>query len=241
MTLKIDTHTHTIASGHAYNTIREMAAMAQQKGLEGLAITEHAPEMKGSCGLFYFQNLAVVPRKMGNVKLLFGVELNILDQEGRVDLPEETIRTLDLAVASIHPPCYGKSSGKEENTRAYVHAMQKEYIDIIGHPDDGRYRPDYEVLARTAKETGTFLEINNSSLRPGGFRENTYENAREMLYYCKKYGTVITLGSDAHVDVDILNTDYSGKLIKDTDFPEELIANTSLKKFESLLKRNRFR
>ena len=36
MEVKIDTHTHTLASGHAYNTIREMAAMAKQKGLEGL-------------------------------------------------------------------------------------------------------------------------------------------------------------------------------------------------------------
>lgn len=241
MKLGIDTHTHTIASGHAYNTIREMAVMAQQKGLEGLAITEHAPEMKGSCGLFYFQNLAVVPRRMGKVKLLFGVELNILDENATVDLPEATIRTLDIAVASIHPPCYGKSGGREENTKAYLNAMKKDYIDIIGHPDDGRYRPDYEILARTAQETGTLLEVNNSSLRPGGFRENTYENALEMLFYCKKYGTMITLGSDAHVDVDIVNTEYSGKLLKEAGFPEELIANTSLEKLESLLKRNRAR
>ena len=43
MEVKIDTHTHTIASGHAYNTIREMAYMAASRGLEGLAITEPAP------------------------------------------------------------------------------------------------------------------------------------------------------------------------------------------------------
>ena len=139
MEIKIDTHTHTIASGHAYNTIREMASMAARKGLEGLAITEHAPKMPGSCGLYYFQNLKVVPRQMENLRLLFGVELNILDENGTVDLPEDTIRSLDIAVASIHPPCYGRTSGKEENTRAYVNAMKKEFIDIIGHPDDGRY------------------------------------------------------------------------------------------------------
>ena len=238
MEVKIDTHTHTIASGHAYNTIREMASMAASRGLEGLAITEHAPEMPGSCGLYYFQNLKVVPRKLGNLRLLFGVELNILDEDGTVDLPERTIRSLDIAVASIHPPCYGKTSGREENTRAYVNAMKKDYIDIIGHPDDGRYGPDYEVLARTARETGTLLEINNSSLRPGGFRENTHDNALEMLRCCKKYGTMVTLGSDAHVDLDIANTEYSARLLAEADFPEELVANTSLGKLMSALKRN---
>ena len=233
MEIKIDTHTHTIASGHAYNTIREMASMAESKGLEGLAITEHAPKMPGTCGLYYFQNLKVVPRKLGNLRLLFGVELNILDENGTVDLPEETIRS----VASIHPPCYGKTSGREENTRAYVNAMRKDYIDIIGHPDDGRYGPDYDILARTARETGTLLEINNSSLRPGGFRENTYGNALEMLRCCKKYGTMVTLGSDAHVDVDIVNTEYSERLLAEADFPEELVANTSFDRLMSVLKR----
>ena len=56
MKIMVDTHTHTLASGHAYNTIREMAKMAADKGLEGLALTEHAPQMPGSCHLFYFQN-----------------------------------------------------------------------------------------------------------------------------------------------------------------------------------------
>ena len=180
MEIKIDTHTHTIASGHAYNTIREMASMAESKGLEGLAITEHAPKMPGTCGLYYFQNLKVVPRKLGNLRLLFGVELNILDENGTVDLPEETIRSLDIAVASIHPPCYGKTSGREENTRAYVNAMRKDYIDIIGHPDDGRYGPDYDILARTARETGTLLEINNSSLSPKSFRKNSLPPAGRL-------------------------------------------------------------
>ena len=38
----LDLHTHTIASGHAYSTIREMAQAASEKGLKLLGITEHA-------------------------------------------------------------------------------------------------------------------------------------------------------------------------------------------------------
>ena len=70
MQIKVDTHTHTLASGHAYNTMREMAETALEKGLEALAITEHAPEMPGSCCLYYFQNLKVVPRKRYEIPLL---------------------------------------------------------------------------------------------------------------------------------------------------------------------------
>ena len=54
----MDTHTHTLASGHAYSTIRENVAAAARKGLELLAVTEHAPRMIGSSQLIYFQNLA---------------------------------------------------------------------------------------------------------------------------------------------------------------------------------------
>ena len=220
MQIKVDTHTHTLASGHAYNTMREMAETALEKGLEALAITEHAPEMPGSCCLYYFQNLKVVPRKRYEIPLLLGAELNIMDEHGNVDLPISTIKSLDITIA-------------------YVNAMHKDYIDIIGHPDDGRFPADYEILAKTAKETGTLLEINNSSLRPGGYRTNTQENALEILKYCKKYGTMVTLGSDAHIDVDIANTEYSDKVLKAADFPVELIANTSLEKLLRILKRNR--
>ena len=234
-----DTHSHTLASGHAYSTIKEMAAAAEARGLKALAITEHAPKMPGTCGLFYFQNMDVVPRTCGNVRLLMGAEVNIMDPDGTIDLPEKTCRELDIVVASMHTPCYSREHTPEENIRAYVEVMKKPYVNIIGHPDDGRYAPDYDVLARTAKETGTLLEINNSSLRPGGFRENTHDNALELLACCKKYGTMITLGSDAHVDMDIARTDYSARLLAEAGFPEELVANTSCEKLLSNLKRNR--
>lgn len=48
-------------------------------------------------------------------------------------------------------------------------------------------RWDYEQLAKKAKETGTVLEVNNGSLRPGGFRVDTRKNDLKMLEYCKKY------------------------------------------------------
>lgn len=237
--IAVDTHTHTLASGHAYNTIREMAACAAKMGLEGLAITEHAPEMPGSCHLFYFQNLRVVPREMYGIELLLGTELNILDENGTLDLPGDLVKDLDISIASMHSPCYGKSRGLEKNMQAYCRAMACDYVDIIGHPDDGRFELDYEELVDTARRTGTILELNNSSLKPGGFRVNTWENDVKMLRICKKCGVMVVLGSDAHVDADIANTLYSSKALREADFPEQLIANTSLQKLKASLKRNR--
>lgn len=82
----MDLHTHTVASGHAYCTLREMAKAASDKGLELLGITEHAPKMPGTCHKFYFQNIKVVPREMYGIQLLLGSEVNILDAAGTVDL-----------------------------------------------------------------------------------------------------------------------------------------------------------
>ena len=239
MRVEIDTHTHTLASGHAYNTIREMARAAKEKGLKALAITEHAPEMPGSCHLFYFVNLRVLPRELEGIKILFGSELNIMDAEGHVDLPTSTIEGLDLTIASMHIPCYKGEKTVEEVTKAYLNIMEREDIDIIGHPDDGRFPVDYEMLVKAAKKTGTLLEINNSSLKPDGYRANTKENALKILKYCKKNETMIVLGSDAHFDTGIADYTYADEVLKEADFPEELIANTSFEKLQSLLKRNK--
>ena len=172
MEILVDTHSHTIASGHAYSTLSEMARAAAAKGLQALAITEHAPQLEKTCGLFYFMNYDVIPRQMNGVQLLMGAELNIMDSDGTVDLPEDVCKGLDIAIASIHPPCYQSEATVENNTRAYVEVMKKPYINIIGHPDDSRVPVDYEVLVKTAKETGTLLELNNSSLRPQSSRVN---------------------------------------------------------------------
>lgn len=237
--IEIDTHTHTLVSGHAYSTMKEMIQAAEEKGLKGLAITDHAPDMPGSTNIFYFQNLQVVPRKRGKIELLLGSELNIRNETGEVDLPESVLKNLDITIASIHRPCYKGEPEKDKITEAYLRTMENPYIDIIGHPDDGRYPVDYEELVKKAKETGTLLEVNNSSLRPGGFRENARDNILEMLDYCKKYEAKVVLNTDAHVDVAIADCSFIEELLEEIDFPEELIANSTLKRLKLFLKRTK--
>ena len=87
MNYVLDVHTHTIASGHAYNTMREMAKAAADKGLELLGITEHAMAMPGTCHEYYFQNLKMVEREMYGTELLLGSEVNILTGSSYRDCP----------------------------------------------------------------------------------------------------------------------------------------------------------
>ena len=82
MKYTIDTHTHTLVSGHAYNTIDEMAAYAAGIGVTHLAITDHAPKMPGSAGILYFSNMKIIPREKCGViwvvKLILWTMMEIL-------------------------------------------------------------------------------------------------------------------------------------------------------------------
>ena len=82
----LDTHTHTIASAHAYSTVAEMAKAAGDRGLGLLAVTDHGPALADSSHKLHFMNYHVLPKEMRGVRMLYGAELNILDFEGNVDL-----------------------------------------------------------------------------------------------------------------------------------------------------------
>lgn len=232
---RLDLHTHTLASGHAYNTIREMAQAARDRGLVALGITEHAPMMPGSCTSVYFQNLGVHPRTLNGLRLFLGVELNIYTTDGDVDLSDAEMARLDYAIASIHPFIYPDHTSVEENTRAYIRAMDRPKVKIIGHPDDGRMPVDMESLVRAAKEKHVLLELNNSSLNPEGFRKNAWDTDRLMLKLCAEQNVPIVINSDAHVAEDVGNHGRAHQLIEEMNFPEELIINTSLDRFLSFI------
>lgn len=235
----LDTHTHTLASGHAYSTIREMAYKAKEKGLELLGITEHGPRMPGSCHDFYFSNLKVVSRQMCGIELLLGIELNILDYNGSVDLDQKILKQMDIGIASMHIPCL-KPGTREENTRAYIQAMKNPYVNIIGHPDDARYEIDYKELVLAAKEHQVLIELNNASMMPGGPRVGARENDRQILNLCREYQVPVVLGSDAHVDEGILNFEYADGLLEEMDFPKELVVNTSVDKLKKYVNKYKF-
>lgn len=230
----LDLHTHTIMSGHAYNTLYEMLHSASEKGVRLLGVTEHAPMIPGACHPFYFINFRVVPREVYGVKLLLGCELNIIDYTGAVDLEQRYSKQLDFGIASIHDPCY-KSGTVSQNTAAYLGAMKDPRIQIIGHPDDGRFPIDYETLVCAAKEEHVLLEVNSSSLHPRCHRVNARDNYMQMLELCKRYQVPIIIDSDAHSEADVGNHARAHELLAEIEFPEELVVNTSLEKAASFI------
>lgn len=234
-----DMHTHTIASGHAYNTITEMAKAASDIGLKLLGITEHATSMPGTCHDFYFQNLKSVKRELFGVELALGVELNIISFAGEVDMDEALLKQMDIAIASIHSGIGYEPGTIEQNTNAILGAMKNPYINIIGHPDDSRIPMDYEQLVPASLEYHTLLEINNNSLTPGGWRVNPEENDRKILELCMKYKAPIIIGSDAHSYDKVGCHNFAISLIEEMNFPKELVANYNIELLKTYLNKYR--
>jgi len=225
MKILLDAHTHTVASGHAFSTLQEMAHAAAEKGLQILGITEHAPGIPGTCNPIYFRNLHIVPREMYGVRLLLGAELNILDTNGTLDLDENYYRKyLDIRIAGIHGLCW-KGGTKEENTAGMIAAIQNPWTHIISHPGDGTAELDFKPIVLAAKENHTLLEINSSSLNPTRHKAMAKPNNLEILRLCKAYEVPIILGSDAHISFSIADYQYALPLLAETDFPEALVMN----------------
>ncbi len=230
----LDVHSHTIACGHAYNTLYEMVQAAADQGVTLFGSSDHGPAVPGSCHEMYFCNFKVIPKELFGVKLIMGCELNILNYQGTIDLKERFLRRIDYGIASIHDNCY-RIGTVEENTAATVNAMKNPYVQIIGHPDNGRIPLDYNVVVPQAKEHHVLLEVNNSSLKPNSPRPGARENYEIMLKLCRKLNVPVILGSDAHCACDAGNHSYAQALLRELDFPEELVVNTSLKKLAEYL------
>ena len=235
MKTQLDVHTHTVASGHAYSSLQEMAQAAADKGLKILGITEHGPGIPGTCNPMYFRNMHCVPRQLYGIRLMRGAELNIRNANGDICLDEEHWRMLNLRIAGIHSLCW-EGGTMEENTEGVVKAMRNPFMQIISHPGDGTAELDFERLMQVSKETHTLLEINNHSLAPIRHKEVARPNNLTLLRLAKKYDTPLILGSDAHFSTMIAQYDNVMPLLKEVDFPDELIINYDVERFLNYLK-----
>lgn len=225
MNICMDLHTHTHASGHGYSTLKENIDAAQETGLKYLGLSEHGPAMPGGPHIFFLSNYKCIPREYGGLRLFCGVEANIMDYQGHLDVEEDMLSKMDYVIASMHPPCVTPGS-RMENTAASIRAMQNPYVKILGHPDDSRFPLDYDALVRAAGEEQTALEINNSSLHPKSARSGGRENIITLLDTCMKYQVPVVLGTDSHICFTIGRFDETISLLAEVGFPEELVLNT---------------
>jgi len=226
MRLVADLHCHSIASGHAYSTIQELVASAKNIRLGMIALTDHGISLEGSPGIYYFWNMSSFPEVIDGVRVLKGVEANIIDYEGNLDMPENVLEKLDIVIASLHDICLEPGT-KSQNTAALLNVLKNPNVDIIGHPDNPMYQIDIDEVVSAAKEYGKLIEMNNKSFF---VRRGAEEFTEKIALAAKKYGTKLSCGSDAHSSFEVGSFDIITKIIKDCDIPEELIINTSKEK-----------
>jgi putative hydrolase len=236
MKIEIDTHTHSIASLHAYSTIAELVTGAKRHGLKGFVLTEHGPALQG--GLphpYYFGNLSVLPPEIRGIKLFRGVELNIMSVYGDLDLPVKYIKSLDFVMAGLHEACFSPDS-RDANTRAMIAALESPYVDCISHPGNPVYPVDYEEVVKAAVRCGKALEINNSSFK---VRRGSDENCKTIARLAKQYGCLTSCGSDAHYQADVGRFDAALSVIREAGIDEKQLINSTLDGFAEFSKRRK--
>ena len=237
MKILCDTHSHTVASTHAYSTVHDYFRDAKANGLQLFSITDHAPTMPDAPHLWHFGNMKIIPRVIDNIAMLRGIEANILANkfEGTqryVDLPDGVLPYLDFAIASFHEPVIPPQS-KKENTKAMIRAIESGVIQIIGHPGNPNYPVIQEDIVRAAKDHNVLLEINNSSFTQS--REGSAPYCSSLVELIDKHNGKISLGSDAHISFDVGRFDQAIGTLSSAGFKEENITTATPKRFLSFL------
>ena len=228
-----DLHMHTIMSGHAFGTIREMAAAAAEKNLKLIGITEHGPGIPGTCDPIYFRNFGDAPRSVYGVEMLYGSEVNVLP-EGRLSLDRRHLDGLDYAIAGIHGFCY-EDVGLVKNTDNILKCMEDPKVRIISHPDTILFPLDYPTLVQGAKAHRVALEVNNSSLLKPSLRPGCVENYKIMLPLCMEYQAPTTINSDAHDPYFVGECSAALALLKEIEFDDALVLNNDIQKVKDFL------
>ena len=231
--IEVEIHTHTVASGHAYGTMREMAIVAKEKGIKAIGFTEHAPGIPGTCDPIYYLNLHVVPKTLYDVEVLHGSEVNVCN-DGTLSLEDRFMKHLNYCIVGIHPICY-ENEGIEKNTENLISCMKHKKVYFVSHPDDSVTPLDYERVVQAAKKYHVALEINNTSIIKKDQRINCMENLRTILRLCMKYRANIFVGSDAHDPSMVGGHELALALIEAENFDEELIVNNDINKFKEFI------
>ncbi|OOB76922.1 MAG: phosphatase [Epulopiscium sp. Nuni2H_MBin003] len=225
MKFLVDIHTHTVGNDHAYSTFDENARFAKERGIEILGISEHAPELPSSPHWYFFMNMKIIPKEVYGMRILKGIELNIIDYDGNIDdIDTQLLDRMDFRIASLHPPCI-KFADIDTVTKGIIAAMHNPYVNIIGHPGDNRFPQHLEELVKASKATNTLLELNNASLTSTSLRTGVKENMMEILRCCNKYDVPIIANTDAHICYEVGEFKEAISLIEEVQFPKDLILN----------------
>lgn len=235
-----DMHTHTIASTHAYSTLTEMVDAARERGLYAIAITDHGPKMPGAPRDWFFGSLNQIPLFFKGVKTVMGVEANILDFNGTLDIESGTqeenrqMDSLDWVVASIHG-IRGIRLEKptlEKSTELWLKVAQNPRVNVIGHSGSPAFAYDLDVVIPEFGRNHKLVEINAHTF---DVRPSNVPYCRKIAEACMRYRVPIIVNSDAHFQTEVGEFRKALALLEEIGFPEELIVNASAERLNAYL------
>lgn len=247
-TVKVDPHTHTIASGHGFSTIEENARHAAERGLEAIGMADHySPHFTPMRDDKYPQfgpmlNMAALPKVIHGVRILASAEIDIVDTDGHlftwdVELPygphkgrsvlDGLLSTREFAIAGVHDFRNARSTSKADGTRMYCNVLRTPGVHAISHPGRAGVPFDVKEVVQVAKETGVMLEINDHSF---DFGPEVHAFCREIATTCAELEAPVIVSSDAHSAFFVGVFDKALSMLAEIGFPQSLIANESLEK-----------
>ncbi len=233
--LRGDLHDHTDLSGDGRDPLEELVAAAAERGLDYLAITDHAEDLRingvsREAMLAQRSALRELEQERGDIALLHGAELNI-GVDGSLDYDDEFLAGFDWLVASVHSHF---SRSVEEQTERVIAAIRHPSVTAIGHLT-GRLigsRPGIELdvgrVLDAAAEAGTAIEINAALPR----LDATVEVIREG----ERRGCTFVISTDAHGVADLDRARFGAAQARRARLPRDRVANTwELARFQGWL------
>ena len=223
--LKGDLHDHTDLSGDGRDTLEDLVAAAVDRGLDYLAITDHAEGLtingvSREAMEEQRARLRELEDERGDIRLLHGSELNI-GPDGGLDYDDEFLATFDWLVASVHSHF---NRGVDEQTDRVIAAIRHPSVTAIGHLT-GRMlgkRPgidlDLERVLDAAADAGTAIEINASLRRLDAPVEVIREGTRR--------GVTFVISTDAHAIAELDRARFGIAQARRAGLDRDRIANT---------------
>lgn len=228
MRLAADLHTHTIASGHAYSTVTELALCARARGIELIAVTDHGPAVPQGAHPWYFWNSKVMPSALDGVRILKGCEANpSLVTDNGIDLPDELLALLDFVSVGFHPLTGFDEKDREKNTEALLRVLANPLVDQITHPgNESEFPLDMDRVVEAAVRHNVILELNDHSFAPTSARSTGACREREFAEAALAAGAPIAIGSDAHYALHVGRFDAAIEVARAIGLAQERVINS---------------
>ena len=207
---RFDFHTHTMYSDGVM-VASAIVEVAEARNLAAVAITDHGPEL--SVGISPSKIEAMISdveiaRKDAGIPVLCGIEANVIDPSGAIDINEQLLGRFDILVVGVHRLSWAIRD-RAELARAYLtsitNAMERQRVDVVAHPFRfhgdlaGYLSPDdIDVFVELAAERGVAIELNSRYRAPD-------EN---LLRACLRKGVKISIGTDAHTTAEVGSIDW---------------------------------